>query len=88
MGGNNTHRMDWFSCYPFAEKITEAYVSKGETVIGGSPVEEIKKRFSKEMTDELLALRLYDRSEAEIDRLLPYLCSNDFAALKNAVLQK
>ena len=40
------------------------------------------------MTDELLALCLYDRSEAEIDRLLPYWCNNDFAALKNAVLQK
>lgn len=34
MGGNNTHRMDWFSCYPFMEKITEAYLAKGETIIG------------------------------------------------------
>ncbi len=34
MGGNNTHRMDWFSCYPFMEKIVEAYKQKGDTVIG------------------------------------------------------
>lgn len=34
MGGNNTHRMDWFSCYPFMEKITDAYLAKGETIIG------------------------------------------------------
>lgn len=128
MGGNNTHRMDWFSCYPFMEKIREAYVAKGDTVIGdgvwigmramimagvkigegaviasgavvtkdvppytvvgGNPAKEIKKRFSKEVTDELLALRLYDKTEAEIDRLLPYLCNNDISALKNAVLQK
>lgn len=128
MGGNNTHRMDWFSCYPFMEKIREAYVAKGDTVIGdgvwigmramimagvkigegaviasgavvtkdvppytvvgGNPAKEIKKRFSKEVTDELLALRLYDKTEAEIDRLLPYLCNDDISTLKNAVLQK
>lgn len=34
MGGNNTHRPDWFSSYPFMEKMREAYVSKGDTVIG------------------------------------------------------
>lgn len=33
MGGNNTHRMDWFSCYPFAQKIVESYRQKGDTVI-------------------------------------------------------
>lgn len=34
MGGNHTHRMDWFSLYPFLESITEAYEMKGDTVIG------------------------------------------------------
>lgn len=34
MGGNNTHRTDWFSCYPFLEKITDAYGRKGDTRIG------------------------------------------------------
>lgn len=33
MGGNNTHRMDWFSCYPFVQKIVESYQQKGDTVI-------------------------------------------------------
>lgn len=128
MGGNNTHRMDWFSCYPFMEKIKEAYISKGETVIGdgvwigmramimpgikigegaviasgavitkdvppytvvgGNPAKEIKKRFTKEITDELLSLRIYDKTEAEIDKLLPYLCNNDIDTLKSVVLQK
>lgn len=34
MGGNHTHRMDWFSLYPFADVIADAYVGKGDTVIG------------------------------------------------------
>lgn len=33
MGGNNTHRMDWFSCYPFVEKIVESYQQRGDTII-------------------------------------------------------
>lgn len=33
MGGNHTHRTDWISCYPFADKILESYRSKGDTVI-------------------------------------------------------
>lgn len=34
MGGNNTHRTDWFSLYPFTEHITDAYVKSGDTTIG------------------------------------------------------
>lgn len=34
MGGNHTHRMDWFSLYPFAEVVGEAYIGKGDTTIG------------------------------------------------------
>ncbi|MCG8520092.1 MAG: CatB-related O-acetyltransferase [Pseudomonadales bacterium] len=34
MGGNHTHRTDWFSLYPFSESICESYVGKGDTVIG------------------------------------------------------
>lgn len=126
MGGNNTHRMDWFSSYPFMEKIVEAYQPKGDTVIGdgvwigmramimpgvkigegaviaagalvtedvdayvvvaGVPAKKIRKRFADDVVAELLALRLYDRSEEEIDRLLPYLCNNDLPALKKALL--
>ena len=33
MGGNNTHRNDWFSNYPFMDKIVESYQGKGDTVI-------------------------------------------------------
>lgn len=33
MGGNNTHRMDWFSLYPFEESILESYKQKGDTII-------------------------------------------------------
>lgn len=34
MGGNNTHRVDWFSLYPFADRIAQSYVPKGPTTIG------------------------------------------------------
>jgi len=34
MGGNHTHRTDWFSLYPFPEVMVDAYVGKGDTVIG------------------------------------------------------
>ena len=33
MGGNHTHRMDWFSDYPFPETVLESYRSKGDTHI-------------------------------------------------------
>ncbi len=33
LGGNHTHRMDWFSLYPFKEKTLESYQGKGDTII-------------------------------------------------------
>jgi len=34
MGGNHTHRTDWFSLYPFPEVILDAYIGKGDTILG------------------------------------------------------
>jgi len=34
MGGNHTHRTDWFSLYPFPDVILDAYKGKGDTIIG------------------------------------------------------
>lgn len=31
MGGNNTHRTDWFSIYPFMQTIQQAYITRGDT---------------------------------------------------------
>ena len=33
MGGNHTHRTDWFSLYPFVENIERSYEGKGDTII-------------------------------------------------------
>ncbi|MCF7505614.1 CatB-related O-acetyltransferase [Vibrio sp. L3-7] len=33
MGGNHTHRVDWFSLYPFMDVIDDAYIDKGDTHI-------------------------------------------------------
>lgn len=122
MGGNNTHRLDWFSSYPFIDKIEEAYISKGDTVIadgvwigmrtmimpgvhigegaviaansvitkdvdpytivGGNPAKVIKKRFNDNIIEELLSLKIYEKTENEIEELIPYLCNNDLNALK------
>lgn len=125
MGGNNTHRNDWFSNYPFMEHIVDSYQPKGDTIIedgvwigmrcvimpgvhigegavigmgsivtkdvpayavvAGNPAKVIKYRFDN--AAEILALRIYDRSEEEIDQLLDVLCANDFEKLKT-VLKK
>ncbi|OOF21774.1 antibiotic acetyltransferase [Salinivibrio proteolyticus] len=34
MGGNHTHRADWFCLYPFMDVIEHAYIGKGPTRIG------------------------------------------------------
>ena len=34
MGGNNTHRTDWFSDYPFLDDVLRSYRQKGDTRIG------------------------------------------------------
>lgn len=34
MGGNHTHRADWFCLYPFMDTIVDSYVGKGDTHIG------------------------------------------------------
>lgn len=125
MGGNNTHRNDWFSNYPFMDKIVDSYCRKGDTVIedgvwigmrcmimagvrlgegcvvaagsivpkdvepytivGGNPAKPIKKRFSDEVIRELLALKIYDRPESEINAIHKILCSDDLDALKRAI---
>ena len=33
MGGNNTHRSDWFCLYPFTDFVAESYIGKGPTII-------------------------------------------------------
>lgn len=125
MGGNNTHRRDWFSPYPFLDKIVESYQQKGDTriddgawigmramimpgvhigegaivaagaivtkdvppytIVGGNPAREIKKRFSSNIIDRLLKLKIYAHSEADIERLRSVLCSDNIEKLEHAV---
>ncbi|MTC61716.1 antibiotic acetyltransferase [Providencia rustigianii] len=124
MGGNHTHRMDWFCVYPFIEHIEDAYVGKGDTVIadgvwigmrafimpginlgegaviaansmvtkdvppytivGGNPAKPIGTRFSPDIIEQLLALKIYDWSETKFSALKAFICQTDFLALKNA----
>lgn len=124
MGGNNTHRADWFSCYPHLDHIAKAYVGKGDTIIGdgswlgmrcmimpgvtigegaiiaagavvaatvepysiigGNPARMVRKRFSDDVVQRLLSLRLYDKSEDDFALLKPHLCACDIDALEQA----
>ncbi|GIU24499.1 CatB-related O-acetyltransferase [Shewanella sp. MBTL60-007] len=125
MGGNHTHRADWYCLYPFMEIIVDAYQSKGDThledscwigmramlmpgvrigegaivaanavvtkdvppyaVVAGSPAKIIKYRFDAATIEALLALKIYERSEAQINTILPALCNNDLAQLTHVI---
>ena len=127
MGGNNTHRPDWFSDYPFMEKLIDSYQQRGDTiikdgvwigmrsiilpgitigegaviasgsivtkdvpaytVIGGNPARPIRQRFDNKTIDRLLNLKIYDLSEENITKLIPFLCHNDIDALERTVKQ-
>ena len=124
MGGNSTHRNDWFSNYPFMDKIVEAYQGKGDTIIedavwigmramvmpgvrlgegaviaagsvvtkdvppyaivGGNLAKIIKYRFQEQTIAKILALKIYDRPEDEIEAKHAALCSDDPEALAKA----
>ncbi|QCJ70974.1 antibiotic acetyltransferase [Providencia heimbachae] len=127
MGGNHTHRIDWFCLYPFLEHIEDAYVGKGDTIIGdgvwigmrafimpgvhigegaviaansvvvkdvepysivgGNPAKPISSRFSPEIIEPLLALKIYDWPEEKFNALKSFICNSDFMALKKASIK-
>ncbi|WP_272521277.1 CatB-related O-acetyltransferase [Providencia sp. PROV202] len=124
MGGNHTHRLDWFCLYPFLEYIEEAYIGKGDTIIGdgvwigmrafimpgvqigegaviaansvvvkdvapytivgGNPAKPINTRFSPDVIEQVLALKIYEWHEDKFETLKVFICSSDFQALKEA----
>lgn len=125
MGGNNTHRMDWFSDYPYYENIKECYVGKGDTfigdgvwigmrtmimpgiqigegaviaagsivtkdiapysIVGGNPAKEIKKRFSEEIINRILKLKIYDLPENEFNKIKPAIFGNNIDLLEESI---
>lgn len=124
MGGNHTHRLDWFCLYPFLEYIEEAYIGKGYTIIGdgvwigmrafimpgvqigegaviaansvvvkdvapytivgGNPAKPINTRFSPDVIEQLLALKIYEWHEDKFEALKVFICNSDFQALREA----
>jgi acetyltransferase-like isoleucine patch superfamily enzyme len=48
------------------------------TIVGGNPSNLIKYRFDKEIIQKLLELKWWDLNDDVINRLTPYLCSNNF----------
>lgn len=54
-------------------------------MVGGSPARLIRPRFSDEIIQQLLALKLYELPPHQFNALKPYLCANDIAALMRAI---
>jgi len=48
------------------------------TIVGGNPARVIKKRFDDETIDALLRLKWWDLEDAQINEIVPLLCSEDF----------
>lgn len=46
-------------------------------VVGGNPAKIIKYRFPQDVIDRILALKIYDRPEEEIEAKHAALCSDD-----------
>lgn len=55
------------------------------TIVGGNPACEIKKRFSDDTIQRLLALKIYELAEADFERIKPLLTANDIGALERAI---
>ena len=61
------------ACNSHVVKDVEPY-----SIVGGNPAKEIKKRFKNETIEKFLKLKWWDLSDGKINKILPYLCSNNF----------
>ncbi len=57
-------------------------------VVGGNPARLIKYRFPHEVIDRILALNIYQRPAAQLEKWVPLLVANDISALENALDQQ
>jgi acetyltransferase-like isoleucine patch superfamily enzyme len=64
-------------------KDVEAY-----SIVGGNPAKLIKKRFSDEDIEYLLRLKWWDKTDKEIKRLVPYLCTDNVSRLRKILEAK
>ena len=55
-------------------------------IVGGNPAKLIRYRFSDADIVRVLALNIYSRSEAEIEKIKLLLSSNDLNALERALV--
>lgn len=55
------------------------------SVVGGNPAKEIKKRFTDEVIERLLKLKIYDLKSKYFEELREYICNNDIEKLEQAV---
>lgn len=48
------------------------------SIVGGNPANHIKYRFSKEIIDKLLEIKWWNFDDDKLNKILPYLCSDDY----------
>ena len=56
------------------------------TIVAGNPAREIRKRFDDELIRLLLAFRWWDKSIAQINRLIPLLTSGDLQTVEETLI--
>lgn len=56
-------------------------------IVGGNPARFLKYRFSEEIIAKILNLRIYNRSDDEIEILIPLLSSADISAFELALAE-
>jgi chloramphenicol O-acetyltransferase type B len=52
------------------------------SIVAGNPAQKVKMRFSNEVIQELLNLKLYDLEPEKFNQLIPYLVQSDINLLK------
>lgn len=70
------------AAYAVVTKDVEPY-----TMVGGNPAKPIKKRFSEELIELLLALRWWDFEPEKLVQFLPFLCDGDLAGVEEKIRQ-
>jgi len=55
------------------------------SIIGGNPAKHIKYRFEKNVIDKLLEIKWWYLDDDKLNKILPYLCSDDYQKFLNKI---
>src|SRR5690606_8945346 len=83
MAGNQGHRYDWASSFPFFYMPEESAFAGARDAFekAGDPAKPVKKRFTDQGIAMLLEMQWWDWPLEQITSAMPFLCSADIAGL-------